>query len=56
MKDMQVHLDKLRDDAAECAVRMAETDDKERRDRLATASQHLNVLADEVERAINRDK
>jgi hypothetical protein len=53
MKDYQAHLEKLRNDAAECAlVRDFATDDVKRElfDRLA---RHLDRLADEVERAMN---
>ena len=51
MKDYQAHLEKLRKDAAECAlVRDLATDEAKREmfDRLA---RHLDQLADEVERA-----
>jgi len=53
MKDYQAHLEKLRKDAAECAlVRDLATDNAKREmfDRLA---RHLDQLADEVERAMN---
>jgi hypothetical protein len=53
MKDYQAHLEKLRKDAAECAlVRDLATDEAKREifDRLA---RHLDQLADEVERAMN---
>jgi len=52
MKDMQAQLEKLRTDAAECAlIRDLATDPKKRElfDRLAA---HLMVLASEVERAM----
>jgi hypothetical protein len=53
MKDYQAHLEKLRKDAAECAlVRDLATDEAKREmfDRLA---RHLDQLADEVERVMN---
>ena len=53
MKDYQAHVEKLRKDAAECAlVRDLATDEAKREmfDRLA---RHLDQLADEVERAMN---
>jgi hypothetical protein len=53
MKDYQAHLEKLRKDAAECAlVRDLATDNAKREmfDRLA---RHLDQLADEVERIMN---
>lgn len=52
MKDYLTHLEKLRRDAANCAlVRDLATDNAKREmfDRLA---RHLNQLADEVERAM----
>jgi hypothetical protein len=52
MQDMLAQLEKLRSDAAECAlIRDLATDPKKRElfDRLAV---HLNVLASEVERAM----
>ena len=56
MRDMQVHLNKLRDDAAECAMRAIETEDQERSERFLVASRHLNSLADQVEHAIARQR
>ena len=53
MKDYQAHVEKLRKDAAECAlVRDLATDEAKREmfDRLA---RHLDQLANEVERAMN---
>src|SRR5437879_1819072 len=49
MKDMQVRLEKLRTDAAECALfRDLATDPKER-ELFAKLAEHLTVLASEVE-------
>jgi hypothetical protein len=56
MQDYKPHLEKLRRDAAECAlVRDLATDPAKRGmfDRLA---RHHNQLADEVERAMNASK
>jgi len=56
MQDYQLHLEKLRRDAAECAlVRDLATDPAKREifDRLA---RHLNELADQVEQAMNAPK
>jgi hypothetical protein len=55
MRNLQVHLDKLRDDAAECAMKAAETNDRQRSERFAIASRHLASLADQVEQAIARE-
>ena len=56
MKDYQTHLEKLRTDAAECAlIRDLATDHAKREmfDRLAV---HLNGLADQVEQAMLQRK
>jgi hypothetical protein len=55
MRDMQIHLDTLRNEAAECATQSAATNDKQRRDRLVIVCQHLNSLADQIEHAIAAD-
>lgn len=52
MKDIDRRLSKLRDDAADRAIQSIETSDKERRDLFLKAAQHLNGLADQVERLI----
>jgi RNA polymerase-binding transcription factor DksA len=54
MKDMQTHLEKLRADAAECAMVRDRATDKEKRELFTRLTDHLNVLAAEVERAIKR--
>ncbi len=56
MKDMQVHLEKLRTDAAECAMISGLATDKQKRELFAKLSQHLTVLADEVERVMKATK
>ena len=53
MNDMQAHLEKLRTDAAECAIISGLATDKIKRELFARLSQHLTVLAEEVERAIH---
>ncbi|MDH2353134.1 hypothetical protein QCM80_21100 [Bradyrhizobium sp. SSUT112] len=51
MKDMQAQLEKLRKDAAECAlIRDLATDPKKRE--FTKLADHMTVLASEVERAI----
>jgi hypothetical protein len=52
MKDMEKHLEKLRSDAAECALISGLAADKEKRELFAKLSAHLTVLADEVERVL----
>ena len=56
MKDMHAHLEKLRDDAAECALIRDLATDKEKRELFANLSAHLKVLADEVERVVKATK
>jgi hypothetical protein len=52
MKDMQTHLEKLRSDAAECALISDLATDKDKRELFAKLSAHLTALAKEVERAM----
>jgi len=56
MKDMEKHLEKLREDAAECAIISGLAIDKVKRDLFATSSAHLSVLANEVERVMKAKK
>jgi hypothetical protein len=56
MRDMLVHLEKLRADAAECALIRDLATDQAKKDLFARLTQHLEVLAGEVERAINAAK
>jgi hypothetical protein len=56
MKDMLGHLEKLRADAAECALIRDLATDQAKKDLFARLAQHLEVLAGEVERAINAAK
>ena len=51
MKDYRASLEKLRKDAAEAARDLAT--DKAKRDMFDRLHQHLNRLADEVERVMN---
>lgn len=53
MKDYQAHLEKLRKDAAECALVRDLATERAKRDMLDRLSRHLDELADEVERATN---
>ncbi|MGY4427557.1 hypothetical protein [Bradyrhizobium betae] len=52
MKDMQVQLEKLRTDAAECALIGDLATDPKKRELFTRLADHLTVLASEVERAI----
>ncbi|MEH2488646.1 hypothetical protein [Bradyrhizobium sp. AZCC 2230] len=52
MKDMQAQLEKLRTDAAECALIRDLATDPKKRDLFTRLADHLSVLAAEVERAI----
>ena len=52
MQDMRAHLEKLRTDAAECALIRDLATDPEKRALFTRLAEHLNALADEVEAAI----
>ncbi len=52
MKDMQAQLEKLRSDAAECALIRDLATDPKKREIFTRLADHLIVLASEVERAI----
>ena len=52
MKDMQVHAEKLRADAAECKLISDLATDPQKRELFARLADHLGVLAGEVEHAI----
>ena len=54
MKDILVHLEKLRSDAAEYLVLSSSTDDQGKRQLFAKMAKHLTVLADEVQREVDR--
>ena len=53
MKDYQAHLEKLRKDAAECALVRDLATGKAKREMFDRLARHLDQLADEVERAMN---
>jgi hypothetical protein len=46
MKDMKARIEKLRDQAAECAIKSAEATTKQKRDFFAKLHDHLTDLAD----------
>jgi hypothetical protein len=52
MQDMQMHLEKLRKDAAEYSLISDLAIDRAKRELFARLAQHLEVLAREVERAM----
>jgi hypothetical protein len=56
MKDYRTHLEKLRKDAAECALVRDLATDKAKREMFDRLARHLDELADEVERAIKARK
>ena len=53
MKDMRAHIEKLRDQAAECALLSGEAQSKEKREFFARLHEHLTALANHAELAIN---
>jgi hypothetical protein len=55
MNDYQAQLEKLRRDAAECALIRDLATDKDKRELFERLASHLNVLADQVERVM-RDR
>ena len=52
MKDIVTHWEKLRADAAECAMIRDLAVDKQKRELFARLAEHLDTLASEVERAM----
>lgn len=52
MKDYQAHLEKLRTDAAECALIRDLATDKAKRELFDRLANHLTVLAEHVELAM----
>ena len=56
MKDYQASIQKLRTDAAEAALVRDLTTDPVKRDMYSRLHDHLNRLADEVERAMVRSR
>ena len=56
MKDYQANLEKLRKDAAECALVRDLATDKAKREMFDRLARHLDQPADKVERATNARK
>ena len=56
MKDYLASIEKLRKDAAECALVRDLATDHAKREMFDRLSRHLDQLADEVERAMNAPK
>jgi hypothetical protein len=52
MDDMKRRLEKLRDDAAECAITSGLAETREKRELFARLAEHLSGLADEIEAAM----
>lgn len=52
MQDMKAHLEKLRSDAAECALIRDLATDPAKRELFTRLADHLNILASEIETAI----
>ncbi len=52
MQDMKAHLEKLRSDAAECALIRDLATDPAKRELFTRLAAHLNTLAGEIENAI----
>lgn len=52
MQDMRVHLERLRADAAECALIRDLATDPHKRELFTRLAEHLSALASEVEAAI----
>ena len=52
MKDVRTHLEKLRTDAAECALIRDLATDPKKQELFTRLAEHLSVLAREVEAAI----
>lgn len=53
MKDMQLQLEKLRTEATDCALIAKLATNKAKRDLFEKLAEHYNVLATEVQRAID---
>jgi len=52
MKDIKERLERLREDAAECAITSGLATDTEKRELFTRLAAHLTTLADEVERTV----
>lgn len=55
MKDLRAQAEKLRTDAAECALIRDLATDLKKRELFSRLADHLNVLANEVQRAIETE-
>jgi hypothetical protein len=53
MKDYQAQIEKLRADAAECALIRDLATDKAKRELFDRLTMHLNTLADEIEKELH---
>lgn len=53
MKDMQVQLEKLRTEAADCALIARLATNQAKRELFTKLSEHFSVLASEVQKAID---
>jgi hypothetical protein len=56
MKDLAAHHAKLLTDSAQCELISKQATDPAKRDFFARLSEHLKILADEIERAISRSR
>ena len=56
MKDMEAHLEKLRRDAAQCAIIRDLATVPKKRDLFTKLAEHMSMLASDVERAIAKDR
>jgi len=56
MQDYQAQIEKLRTEAAECALIRDLATDKAKRELFDRLAQHLNALADEVEKEMQKRK
>ena len=54
MRDMQLHLEKLRTETAECEMIARLATDRAKQDLFAKLAEHYKVLASELERAIKQ--
>lgn len=52
MQDMKRRLERLRDDAADCAMTSGLAETKEKRELFARLAEHLRGLANDVEQAM----
>ena len=55
MKDMLAHLEKLREETAECEIIAKLPTDTRKRELFARLADHYRVLADEIERVVRNN-